>query len=132
MQTKEVPRVEAHSNRLGVLSAPPDASITNPARSGQNSLLSGKWPVCGSNVHCWGTGGFVLVNAVHGPWGRIAACQPPRRQGGVPTGSSEQALRGSLREAPGCLYLSEGSGVLALNRRLRHAGQVQVRRSACL
>src|ERR1035437_1872128 len=68
MQTKEVPRVEAHSNRLGVLSAPPDASITNPARSGQNSLLSGKWPACGSNVHRWGTGGFVLVNAAHVSW----------------------------------------------------------------
>ena len=29
-------------------------------------------------------------------------------------------------------HLSEESGVLALNRRLRHAGQVHVIRSACL
>src|ERR1035437_761494 len=49
---------------------------------------------------------------------------PPSHQ------SRRFAVAAVKRPAP--IYLSEGSGVLVLNRRLRHAGQVQVRRSACL
>ena len=51
----------------------------------------------------------------------------------VPSGCNDgvSELRRSW-EAYAASYLSEESGVLALNRRLRHAGQVHVIRSACL
>jgi hypothetical protein len=49
-----------------------------------------------------------------------------------PQGHQSRRLAVAAVKRPAPFYLSERSGVLALNRRLRQAGQVQVRRSACL